>query len=121
MKRNLNEKVQIRIVAGALRGRKIACVVTPTLRPTPQMVREAYFSILGDAIPERPFIDVFAGSGVIAMEALSRGARSAVFLERDFALAAQIDHYLKEFDLAARGMVLRADAYRWAERWLPPS
>ena len=121
MKRNLNEKVQIRIVAGALRGRKVACVVTPTLRPTPQMVREAYFSILGDAIPDRPFIDIFAGTGVIGLEALSRGARSATFLERDFALAGQIDHYLKDFDLAARGMVLRADAYRWAERWLPPS
>ena len=64
MKRNLNEKVQIRSVAGALRGRKVACVVTPTLRPTPQMVPEAYFSILGDAVPERLFIDIFAGTRI---------------------------------------------------------
>src|SRR5689334_16910989 len=121
MKRNLNEKVQVRIVAGDLRGRKINCVVTPTLRPTPQMVREAYFSILGDAIPERPFIDVFAGTGVIGLEALSRGAKHASFLERDFHLAGQIEQYLKEFDVADRAVVLRADVYRWAERWLPPA
>src|SRR5256714_13922335 len=105
MKRNLNEKVQVRIVAGDFRGRKVACVVTPELRPTPQMVREAFFSILGDAIPDRPFIDIFAGTGVVGLEALSRGAKHATFLERDFRLAGQIDHYLKEFGVAERALV----------------
>jgi 16S rRNA (guanine966-N2)-methyltransferase len=119
MKREPSEKVQIRIVAGDLRGRKIACVVTPTLRPTPQMVREAFFSILGDAIPARPFIDIFAGTGVIGIEALSRGAKHATLLERDFQLASQIERYLKEFDVVDHGTVLRADVYRWAERWFP--
>ena len=52
----------IRIVAGSLRGRRIACTVNPELRPTPQMVREALFSILGNAIPDRLFVDVFAGT-----------------------------------------------------------
>ena len=93
--------------------------VTEELRPTPQMVREAFFSILGDAIPDRPFYDVFAGTGVVGLEALSRGARSTVFLERDFRLAGAIDGYLKEFGIAAKGHVVRADVYRWAERWQP--
>ena len=72
------EKTEVRIVAGTLRGRKLACVVHPGMRPTPQMVREALFSILGNAVPGRPFYDVFAGTGVVGLEAVSRGAsRSA--------------------------------------------
>ncbi len=115
----MNEKTQIRIVAGELRGRRLTVRVTPQLRPTPQMVREAFFSILGDAIPDRLFFDIFAGTGVIGLEAIGRGAKSATFLEHDFQLAGQIDHYLKEFDVADRGMVLRTDVYRWIERWQP--
>src|SRR5881392_2389659 len=101
-------RTAIRIVAGKLRGRRVTCTVTPELRPTPQMVREAFFSILGDAIPERPFVDVFAGTGVIGLEALSRGAKHATFLERDFQLANQIDRYLKEFGLTESSLVLRS-------------
>src|SRR2546427_12379430 len=104
-------RTQLRIVAGALRGRKIACTVTPVLRPTPQMVREALFSILGNAIPDRPFFDVFAGTGVIGLEALSRGAESARFVERDFRLSQDIDQHLRTFGVQERGLVVRTDAY----------
>src|SRR2546423_8526313 len=113
MKRNLNEKVQVRIVAGDFRGRKITCVVTPALRPTPQMVREAFFSVLGNAIPDRPFFDVFAGTGVVGMEAVSRGASSATFVERDFQLLADLDRHLREFKIQDSTRVVRADVYRW--------
>jgi 16S rRNA (guanine(966)-N(2))-methyltransferase RsmD len=115
------QRTQIRIVAGELRGRKIACTVTPELRPTPQMVREALFSILGNAIPDRQFFDLFAGTGVIGIEAISRGARSSTFLEHDFRLAKQIEERLQEFAIQDRTHVLRADVYRWAERWQPES
>lgn len=114
-----SQKTQVRIIAGRFRGRRLSCVVNPELRPTPQMVREAYFSILGDAIPERPFFDLFAGTGVIGLEALSRGATHAVFLERDARLANAIEGYLRQFGAANAGQVLRADVYRWAERWQP--
>jgi 16S rRNA (guanine966-N2)-methyltransferase len=117
----MNEKTTVRIVAGTLRGRRLTVTVTPDLRPTPQMVREAFFSILGDAVPERPFFDIFAGTGVIGLEAIGRGAKGATFLERDFQLAGQIDRYLKEFEVVDRGLVLRADVYRWVERWQPPA
>jgi len=80
-------KTQIRIVAGSLRGRKLTVQVSANLRPTPQRVREALFSILGNAVPGRPFYDVFAGTGVVGLEALSRGASSATFVERDFRLS----------------------------------
>jgi 16S rRNA (guanine(966)-N(2))-methyltransferase RsmD len=84
------------------------------------MVREALFSILGDAVPGRPFFDVFAGTGVNGLEALSRGASSAVFVERDFRLGGEIDQHLRDFDLRRRGRVVRTDAYRWASCWQAP-
>jgi 16S rRNA (guanine966-N2)-methyltransferase len=113
-------KTQIRIVAGNLRGRKVTCNVHPGMRPTPQMVREALFSILGDAVPDRPFFDVFAGTGVIGLEALSRGASSVTFIERDFRLLDAIERHLRDFGVADSGRLARTDVYRWIERWQAP-
>ncbi|HKA06826.1 MAG TPA: RsmD family RNA methyltransferase, partial [Gemmataceae bacterium] len=113
-------RVQLRIVAGNLRGRKITAVVHEDLRPTPQMVREALFSILGNAVPGRPFFDLFAGTGVHGLEAISRGGSEAVFVEHDARLATAIEARLKEFDVLRQGHVVRSDVYRWAERWIPP-
>ena len=113
-------RTQIRIVAGLLRGRKLSCTVNPNLRPTPQMVREALFSILGNAVPDRPFLDVFAGTGVVGLEALSRGAKSVFFIERDVRLIAELDHHIAQFGVASGARIVRGDVYRWVERWLPP-
>jgi len=113
-------RTQIRIVAGAFRGRRLSCNVHAALRPTPQRVREALFSILGNAVPDRPFFDVFAGTGVIGLEALSRGARSVTFVERDFRLVGDIERHLKTLGISRQGTVVRADVYRWAERWQAP-
>jgi 16S rRNA (guanine(966)-N(2))-methyltransferase RsmD len=113
-------RAQIRIVAGILRGRKLNCNVHEGLRPTPQMVREALFSILGDAVPQRPFFDVFAGTGVVGLEALSRGASSVAFVERDFRLAGEIERHLQTFGMADQGKVFKTDAYRWVNQWRTP-
>jgi 16S rRNA (guanine966-N2)-methyltransferase len=110
----------IRIVAGALRGRKVGCFVNPQLRPTPQMVREAYFSILGNAIPDRQFIDIFAGTGVIGIEALSRGAAATHFIERDPGLGKDIEIALRNFNLTRQAKLYRTDAYRWVAAWMAP-
>jgi 16S rRNA (guanine(966)-N(2))-methyltransferase RsmD len=114
-------RVQLRIVAGALRGRKIHSHVNPELRPTPQMVREALFSILGNAVPDRPFYDLFSGTGANGLEAISRGARFTYFVERDFRLAQDIDIHLKAFSVAHEAQVVRTDVYRWAGQWQPPA
>ena len=113
------EKVELRIVAGTLRGRKITAIVHEDMRPTPQMVREALFSILGNAVPGRIFYDVFAGTGIVGIEAVSRGASSARLIELDSKQAAEIQKQLERFEIADKAQVLRADAYRWAERWIP--
>jgi 16S rRNA (guanine966-N2)-methyltransferase len=112
-------KTQVRIVAGTLRGRKLNVVVYEGMRPTPQSVREAFFSILGNALPDRIFFDVFAGTGVFGLEAVSRGASSARLIEKDAKQVHEIQKYAREFGVADRVQVLRADAYRWAERWIP--
>jgi 16S rRNA (guanine966-N2)-methyltransferase len=85
------------------------------------MVREALFSILGNAVPERAFFDIFAGTGVNGLEAISRGASEAVFLERDLSLARDIEKHLKKFDVADVASIVRTDVYRWAERWIAPT
>ena len=71
----------IRIVAGELRGRRLA--VGPGVRPTTERAREALFSILGGAVPGARVLDAAAGSGALGFEALSRGAREAVFVDSD--------------------------------------
>jgi len=114
------EKIQIRIVAGSLRGRKITAIVHEGMRPTPQMVREALFSILGNAVPDRVFYDVFAGTGVVGLESVSRGASSARLIENDPRQVADIQKYASQFGVADKVHVLKADVYRWAERWIPP-
>jgi 16S rRNA (guanine(966)-N(2))-methyltransferase RsmD len=115
------EKTQVRIVAGRLRGRKLQVVVKPGRRPTPQLVREAYFSIMGNAIPGRLFYDLFAGTGVVGMEAISRGAVGARLIENDPRQAADIQKHLERFGIDREALVLKADAYRWAEHWQPSS
>jgi 16S rRNA (guanine966-N2)-methyltransferase len=114
-------RTQLRIVAGAFRGRKLHCNVGAYLRPTPLRVREALFSILGDAVPDRLFVDVFAGTGIIGLEALSRGGKHTLFIERDFRSANDIEQHIQAFGVRDQTTVVRADVYRWAERWQPPA
>lgn len=114
-------RTQIRIVAGSLRGRKLSCTVNESLRPTPQRVREALFSILGNAVPDRQFFDVFAGTGVVGLEALSRGASSVTFVERDFRLIGELERHITAFGVGRQARIARTDVYRWIERWQAPN
>lgn len=114
-------RYQLRIIAGSLRGRKLAVAADPGLRPIADRAREALFNILGDAVPDRPFFDVFAGSGAVGIEALSRGARSAVFVEQEPRAVRDILRHLETFGVAPKARVLRADAYRWADKWDVPA
>jgi 16S rRNA (guanine(966)-N(2))-methyltransferase RsmD len=114
-------RTQLRIVAGSLRGRKLTCTVDPQLRPTPDMVREALFSILGNAVPGRRFLDLFAGTGAVGLEAVSRGSSLVEFVERDLRVAGEITRHLHTFGVTAQARVHRADVYRWAERWQAPA
>lgn len=78
----------MRVIAGVARGRKLAAPQHGNTRPTPDRVREALFSALAPALLAARVLDVFAGSGALGIEALSRGARAATFVEHDKPTAA---------------------------------
>jgi 16S rRNA (guanine(966)-N(2))-methyltransferase RsmD len=87
----------------------------------PDMVRQALFNILGDAVPGRPFFDLFAGTGAVGLEALSRGASHVEFVERDRSIATQIADNLQALGIAEQAAVRRADVYRWSNHWVAPA
>lgn len=89
----------MRVVAGTLGGRRLAVPPGREVRPTSDRVREALFSSLGPLDGAR-VLDLFAGSGALAIEALSRGASSAVLVERDARAAATIRANLEALELA---------------------
>jgi 16S rRNA (guanine966-N2)-methyltransferase len=98
----------VRIVAGTLRGRRIAAPAGRDTRPTPDRVREALFSILG-SVEDEDVLDVFAGSGALAFEALSRGARTATVVERAPRAVACIRSNAEALGVAGRLRVVRRD------------
>lgn len=71
----------LRIIAGALRGRRLATVPGLRTRPTADRTRESIFNILGNTVQDAQVLDLFAGTGAYGIEALSRGAAAAVFVE----------------------------------------
>lgn len=106
----------MRIVAGKHRGRRIDAPSGRDVRPTPDRVRESLFSILcqgSAALPaDTRVLDVFAGSGALGLEALSRGADFATFMELDPRSVEQISHNVSDLKEVPRARVLRQDATR---------
>ena len=98
----------LRIVAGEWGGRRIESPPGRGTRPTADRVREALFSILGERVAGARVLDLFAGSGALGLEALSRGGSSATFVERDERVAALLRRNIA--GLGAEGRVERADA-----------
>ncbi|HMP03707.1 MAG TPA: RsmD family RNA methyltransferase [Gemmatales bacterium] len=115
------DSYELRIISGSHRGRKLRLPASPHVRPMTDRVRAALFSILGDAVPERAFFDVFAGTGAVGLEALSRGASRACFIEKDNRNTQSLQRLLREWQLADRAQVLQADAYRWADKGALPA
>jgi 16S rRNA (guanine966-N2)-methyltransferase len=103
----------VRVVAGAHRGRRIEAPRGSSTRPTSDRVREALFSILGPIVDEARVLDLFAGSGALGIEALSRGAAQVVFVESDERAAAVVQRNLDALGIDAR--VHRRDAFSWLE------
>lgn len=99
----------LRIIGGDWRGRRLPVADAPGLRPTPDRVRETLFNWLAPQLPGSRCLDVFAGTGALGLEALSRGAGEVVFVENNPALATGIEHALTELG-AAGGRVTRGQA-----------
>ena len=102
-----------RVTAGACRGRLLKTPPGRATRPTTSLVREALFNIIGDSIRGARVLDLFAGAGTLGIEALSRGAASATFVERDRACANIVAENLAATGFAQQGDVASADAIDW--------
>src|SRR5437867_11656710 len=86
----------LRVTAGTLRGRRVP-VPPREVRPTSERARQAYFNIVGARIENARFLDLFAGSGIFSLEAVSRGAASAMAIEENQKNAAAIERLAKEW------------------------
>lgn len=99
----------VRIIGGRWRGKRLAVADSDSIRPTPDRVRETLFNWLAPLLPGARCLDLYAGTGVLGIEALSRGASEVVFVERAADIARQIDAHL-EVLVAPGGRVVTADA-----------
>lgn len=104
-----------RIEAGALRGRTLLSLPrgVPGLRPTGARIRGAIFDRLQDAVVDVHVLDLFAGSGALSLEALSRGAATATLLEVDGRVVRHLRRQLEVLGLDSRANVVRTDAQAW--------
>ncbi|HEX6638450.1 MAG TPA: 16S rRNA (guanine(966)-N(2))-methyltransferase RsmD [Steroidobacteraceae bacterium] len=102
----------LRIIGGRHRGRRLRFPAGVEIRPTPDRVRETLFNWLQPRIAGARVLDLFAGSGALGLEALSRGAAEVTFVERDRRAAAAIESLLGEWR-ETTGTVVRADALSW--------
>jgi 16S rRNA (guanine966-N2)-methyltransferase len=114
-----NNEVTIRIIAGDFKGRRIKTPATDKVRPTADRVREAWFSILQGSIPGARVLDLFAGSGALGFEALSRGAASVDFVEKHTASLRVIHANATLLNVEDQVTIHRTDALRFAERLQP--
>ena len=103
---------RMRVIAGTAGGRKLEAPKGMLTRPTPDRVREALFSILYDRAVDARVLDLFAGTGALGIEALSRGAAYAVFVELDLPTAAVVRKNIQAVGFAERARVLTQPAGR---------
>lgn len=99
----------MRIVSGTKRGLKLKSIDSDTTRPTKDMVKEALFSIIIQYIPDCTFLDLFAGSGGIGIEALSRGAKECYFSDINEECIAVINDNLNKAGFADKASVFKLD------------
>jgi 16S rRNA (guanine966-N2)-methyltransferase len=107
----------LRIIGGSLRGRKIHHPQEPGTRPMKDRVREAVFNLVGDRVKSTVAIDLFSGTGAMALEAISRGASRAVAIEKNFPMADLIARNAADLNVADRIHVHAGDAFFWVQTW----
>ncbi|TFG45197.1 MAG: 16S rRNA (guanine(966)-N(2))-methyltransferase RsmD [Gemmatimonadales bacterium] len=105
----------MRVVAGEFGGRRLVMPKDARVRPTSDRVREAWMNILGAALPGARVVDLFAGSGALGLEALSRGALTADFVEIGSASLKALSANIEALGVDARCRVHKGDAMRFTE------
>jgi 16S rRNA (guanine(966)-N(2))-methyltransferase RsmD len=106
----------VRVIAGKFRSRRLKGPGTLKLRPTSDRLRETLFNILGPALEDSLFVDVYAGTGAIGMEAISRGAKQVILIESNAKAARLIRDNLRALDIFAGSELIEADALAGLKR-----
>ena len=106
----------MRVISGSAKGRKLKSVPGTSTRPITDRVKVALFDILAPDVGDCSFLDLFAGTGGVGIEALSRGARRAVFVDIDPKSIQTIRENLEITRLGSRSSVIRSDSFRYLER-----
>jgi 16S rRNA (guanine966-N2)-methyltransferase len=106
----------MRVITGTAKGRKLKPVPGDSTRPISDRVKVALFDMLAGELEDASLLDLFAGTGGVGIEALSRGARRAVFVDSEAAAVRTISDNLETTGLAGRAQVVRSDAFQFLER-----
>jgi 16S rRNA (guanine966-N2)-methyltransferase len=112
-------ETELRIIGGNFRGRKLRYHGDPVVRPMKHRVREAIFNLISTESDGAYAIDLFAGTGALGLEALSRGAAGATFIERHVPTAHVLQENIGTLEVSDRTTVLVTSAFLWAKRDLP--
>ena len=107
----------MRVIGGELRSRLLKSVPGDATRPTPDRLRESLFNILQVRLQGATFLDAYAGTGAVGIEALSRGAAHATFLEKDRVAADTIRENLASLQLEHRGTVVKGAVLKTLALW----
>jgi 16S rRNA (guanine966-N2)-methyltransferase len=110
--------VGLRIIGGTLRGRRLQYSGDLRTRPMKDRVREAVFNLLGPGVKGSHAIDLFAGTGALGLEAISRGAARATMIERHLPTTRLIEQNAAALGVASQVEVVFGDAFTWVKRWL---
>ena len=117
--RDADGPLAVRIIGGSFRGRTLAYSGDARTRPMKDRVREAMFNLLAERIRGKHAIDLFAGTGVLGLEALSRGASKASLIERHLPTAKLIEQNAKTIGVSDQVEVCFSDAFVWGKRFVP--
>jgi len=111
----------MRIIAGTFRSRQLKSLKGMALRPTSDKLRETLFNVLGDLVAGARFVDLFAGTGAVGIEALSRGAQEVIFVEKHPPAVALIKKNLASLEIRNGTRVLTMDALQALKRLAEPA
>ncbi len=116
----MSAQSSIRIIGGKWRSRKVSFKTKESLRPTPDRIRETLFNWLAPFMPDAVCIDLYAGSGVLGFEALSRGAKRVLTVEKDTENSRQIDQN-KSILGASEMLIINKDVGNWLQTTPTPA
>ena len=106
----------MRIIAGELKGRKLAFVSNELIRPTQDRVRESVFNIIAAFVPGKKVLDLYAGTGAYGIEAISRGAVQSVFVDKNEISCKLIGDNLNSLNIKEKGKIIKDDCLRAIKR-----